>query len=368
MARGFAHRRGQAHRRRWTLKIALVIGQLSAGGAEGQLALLARSLRGSRFEPVVYCTSAQSRPIGPELERDGVCVRVFGGAPLARVARLSGALERDGVALVHAWLFIANSYAWMANRGAKPLITSARNCKRQGWLHDTANRFAFRASRRIVANSSEVQRYIESEYGAPPSRVVVIRNGIDVERFHPAESPGAPPLVVGVGRLVPQKDPELFVRAAAGLAEKLPDVRFAFIGEGPLRAAVESAVQRSGLSSRFSLPGETRDVPGILRQASLFWLTSAWEGLPNVVLEALACGVPVIAADVGGTAELVRPGVEGQLVAAGDAAAFVRESLPLLVDRGRHAAYASRARARAEEFSTAKMVEAMIRLYEEQVG
>jgi len=194
---------------------------------------------------------------------------------------------------------------------------------------------------------------------------VVIHNGIDVERFHPAESPVAPPLVVGIGRLVPQKDPELFVRAAARVAAALPEVRFTFVGEGPLRGRLEAAIAAHGLAGRFSLPGETRDVPAVLRQASLFWLTSAWEGLPNVVLEAMACGVPVIAADVGGTRELVRPGIEGQLVAAGDLEAFVRESLPLLSDRERHAAAARRARQRAEEFSTRAMVEAMTRLYDE---
>src|SRR5258706_15529288 len=113
------------------IKVGLVIGQLSAGGAEGQLALLSRALRDSRYEAIVYCVSGQSRPIGPELERDGIRVRVLDGPTLQRAFRLGRALAADAVHLVHSWLFIANTYSWLANRGARPLITSARNCKRQ---------------------------------------------------------------------------------------------------------------------------------------------------------------------------------------------------------------------------------------------
>jgi glycosyltransferase involved in cell wall biosynthesis len=347
-------------------KIGLVIGQLSAGGAEGQLALLARALRGSRYRPIVYCVSGQSRPIGDELAAEGIELRCFPGSPASRVPRLARAFSADGVALVHAWLFIANTYAWLANRGTRPLITSARNCKRQGWLHDTVNRVAFRSSRRVVANSRQVRDYIETHYGAPAGRIRVVYNGIDVERFRPAEGGGGgPPLVVGVGRLVPQKDPELFVRLAAAVAAERPHTRFAFVGEGPLRPRVEQMIARFGLQDRFSLPGETRDVAGVLQQASLFWLTSAWEGLPNVVLEAMACGVPVVAADVGGTRELVRPEVDGYLVAPGDAGAFVRHTLGLLAEPDRRLAYARSARARALQFATTKMVEAMVRLYDE---
>jgi len=270
---------------------------------------------------------------------------------------------------VHSWLFIANTYAWAANRGRRPLITSARNCKRQGWLHDGANRFAFRSSRRIVANSEQVGEYIVTHYGAPRARIRVIHNGIDVERFHPpAAPPAGPPLVVGVGRLVPQKDPELFVRAAAAVVATRPGTRFAFIGEGPLRPRLEEEIGRRGLGECFALPGETRDVAGALRSASLFWLTSAWEGLPNVVLEAMATGVPVIAADVGGTRELVRSGVEGHLVAAGDEGAFVRHTLAFLGDEEERRACGRRARQRALEFANERMVEAMRALYEEVLG
>jgi len=348
------------------VNVGLVIGQLSAGGAEAQLALLARALNGTRHRPLVYCVSAAGEPIGRELRADGIEVRLFPGAPPGRVAALARAFAADRVDIVHAWLFIANSYAWLANCGRRPLITSARNCKRQGGLHDFLNRFAFRGSKRVVANSRQVKQYIESNYGAPADRIDVICNGVDVDRFCPGEGASAP-LVVGIGRLVPQKDPELFVRVAARVAERLPEVRFAFVGEGPLRALVEAAIVQHGLSARFSLPGETRDVAAVLQRATLFWLTSHWEGLPNVVLEALACGVPVVAADVGGTRELVRSGVEGELVADGDVDAFVRHSVELLADGTRRASYGARARERALEFSTQRMVERMVGLYE-QVG
>lgn len=348
-----------------TIPIALVIGQLTAGGAEGQLAQVARGLAGSRFRPRVYCVSTATEPIGTELTAGGISVRAIGGPPPLRALRLARLLSEDGVALVHSWLFIANSYAWLANGGRRPLVTSARNCKRQGWPHDPLNRFAFRRSHRIVANSAQVRDYIVQHYGAPAERIAVIRNGIDVDRFHPAAEAPAAPLVVGIGRLVPQKDPLLFLRAAAGLAREVPTARFVFVGEGPLRPALEAEIGRLGLGDRVALPGETRDIPGVLRRASLFWLTSAWEGLPNVVMEAMASGVPVVAADVGGTNELLRDGVEGHLVAAGDAGDFVRRSQALLADEVLRGRMARRARERALEFSTAAMVSAMTRLYGE---
>lgn len=349
------------------LRIGLIIGQLTAGGAEGQLLELARRLPAA-YAPFVYCLSECVEPIGPEIEALGVPVRVIGGPHHTRPRRLARVLAADNIAIAHAWLYIANSYAWLASMGGTDvaLITSARNCKRQGPLHWVANACAFRASRRIVANSQQVARYIERVYRAPQDYVTVIRNGVDTERFCPP--PGGPPevpLVVGIGRVVRQKNPHLFLDAAARLSACHPTVRFAFVGEGPLRRQMQAAVRTRGLDQRIRLPGESRDIPAVLREATLFWLTSRWEGLPNAVLEAMASGVPVVATDVGGTRELVQSGVNGYLIAPGDADALVHYSQRLLADRAAAEACGAHARARALSFSTARMVTAMARLYDE---
>jgi len=347
-------------------RVALVIGQLTAGGAEGQVAVLCRGLRDNgRFAPIVYCLSEHTEPYGPELEALGVPLRVIGGSRPSRLRRLRRSLAADGVILVHAWLFIANAYAWAANVGTRrPLLTSARNCKRQGRWLDLLNRRAFAASDAIVANSREVATYIERTYGATRERIEVVYNAIDTSRFHPPTKPhdGAP-CVAMVGRLVPQKNPLLFVAAAAAVRRKVPAVRFLLVGDGSLRAQVEAAVDANGLRDCCTVAGERHDVPELLRQADLFWLTSEWEGLPNAVLEAMATGLPVVATDVGGAGEIIRPDRDGYLVRAGDRNALVTHALALLTDDERRRRFGRAARERAEEFGPSQMVAAMERLY-----
>ena len=197
----------------------------------------------------------------------------------------------------------------------------------------------------------------------------MIYNGIDTERFHPLE-PAAPATaslgpIVTVGRLVAQKNHELFLRAAQQLASEIPGLRFVIVGDGPLRAALAAQAVRLGIADQVVFAGERADVSELLRGASLFWLTSRWEGLPNVVLEALASGVPVVATDVGGTRELVRSGVDGFVVANEDHDGFVRHSRELLNDAALRQRFREAARARAEEFSVGQMVGAFARLYEE---
>jgi len=155
----------------------------------------------------------------------------------------------------------------------------------------------------------------------------------------------------------------LFLDAAAHLVATLPDARFVIAGDGPLRLRLEAQARDRGIADRVTFAGERSDVDALLRGASLFWLTSRWEGMPNVVLEALASGVPVVAADVGGTRELIRPGIDGFVVRADDAQAFVEPSLALLSDVTRWVRCAAAARARAEAFATPRMVEAMAAVY-----
>jgi len=349
-------------------RIGLVVGQLSTGGAEGQLLQASRGLDRRRFAPTVYCLSAQVDPIGPLLQREGVTLRVAPRSGMARVRWLAGQMAADQIDLVHAWLYIANALAWSATRLTKrrPLVTSARNCKVQGRVSQVANCLAFRGSRAIVANSHDVADYIVRHYRAPRDRIRVVYNGIDIERFRPRPQAGeAAGPIVTVGRLVGQKNHALFLRAAAVLAQQGAAVRFAIVGDGPLRASLEAAARSLGIAGRVEFLGERSDIENVLRGASQFWLTSRWEGMPNVVLEAMASGVPVLATDVGGVRELIRDGVDGFVLPPDDAAAFARHARALLDDPARLSAFKAAARARAEAFATPQMVAALARLYEE---
>jgi glycosyltransferase involved in cell wall biosynthesis len=350
-------------------RLALVIGQLTRGGAESQLALLVRHLEGADFIPFVYCLSAATEPFGTEVAARGVVVRSLIGSPISRVRQLARTLREDRIELLHSWLYLANAFAGCAHLldPSRPMITSARNCKVQGGVSRLANMLAFRCSRAIVVNSQDVAAYVTRRYRAPQDRIRVIRNGVDIERFQPSGTPGEeiPGPIVSAGRLVEQKNHALFLQAAAQLTRHLASVRFVIVGDGPQRMELEEQAGILGIADRVTFAGERQDVEAVLRTASLFWLTSWWEGSPNVVLEAMACGVPVIATDVGGTRELIRSGVDGFVVSGQEATNFVRHSCTLLLDAPLRNQFARAARARAEEFSAARMVKALSQLYDE---
>ena len=142
--------------------------------------------------------------------------------------------------------------------------------------------------------------------------------------------PDDAPVVGTVGRLSAQKDPETFLRVARQVLDEVPDACFVIVGDGPLRDATERLAARLGLGDRLHLLGIRRDVPEVLRALDVFVLTSRWEGLPRVVLEAMASVVPVVASSVDGTAEVVQDGVNGLLVGAGDVGGFAAATVKLL--------------------------------------
>lgn len=189
---------------------------------------------------------------------------------------------------------------------------------------------------------SEASRRRGIELGLfPPERCVVIRSGVDldairrlrVERAAKKQALGfdpAQPLVGMVGPLKPQKAPLDFVRLAALVRQRRPDAGFLLVGDGELRGRVEAAVLAQGLTGAFRLAGWRRDVPEIMHGLDVFVLTSRWEGLPRVYLEALAAGTPVVGTRVDGAAEVIRDGVNGFLVEAGDVPGMAERVLDVL--------------------------------------
>lgn len=349
-------------------RVALVIGQLTRGGAEGQLTQVATRLDRTRFDPVVYCLSSAAQPYAAQIEAAGVRVQVVEGHPASRLRQLAGHFKEDDIEVVHSWLYLANAATGLLQllSPRRALITSARNRKVHGRINQIANVIAFRLSDVIVANSSDVATYIAQRYWAPLSRIRVVVNGIDTERFRPAARTDlSRPLIVTAGRLVEQKNHALFLRAAAQLREKLPAARFAILGDGPLAAVLQAQAADLGLTDTVRFLGERADIDTILPTASMFWLTSRWEGMPNVVLEAMACGLPVIATDVGGARELIDHGVSGFVAHSGDESAFVKRSAVLLADPDAWQQASHAARIRAESFSLRRLVDLMERLYDE---
>jgi sugar transferase (PEP-CTERM/EpsH1 system associated) len=232
---------------------------------------------------------------------------------------------------------------------------------------------------RYVALSGELQRYLVERVGVSATRVERICNGVDTRRFAPAARrqplEGSPfndvdLCVVGsVGRMQTVKGQDLLtdafiaaLRAHPALAERL---RLVMVGDGPLRAVCQQKLEQAGLAELAWLPGERRDVAALMRGFDAFVLPSRAEGISNTILEAMASGLPVLATDVGGNAELVEAGRSGWLVAAGEVPALAAGLAALAADPValREAGQAGRQRAE-QRFSLDLMLGAYDALYQ----
>ena len=198
-----------------------------------------------------------------------------------------------------------------------------------------------------VALSRDLAGYLERKIGVPKERIAQIYNGVDTHLFHPAGNAPSPieacPFspsnhwIVGtVGRMQKVKDQVTLAKAFVRALELRPslrkNLRLVMIGDGPLRLQAQRLLDDAGVAELAWLPGERRDVPAIMRGLHCFVLPSLAEGISNTILEAMASGLPVVATDVGGNAELVAQGRTGELVAANDPEAMARSIVRLAGD------------------------------------
>jgi len=303
--------------------ILYLISELDVGGAEKSLHHLATRLDPRFGRPTVACLWGRGK-VADWLHDAGIEVISLGARraclPLAAL-RLRRLLMSGRFRLLHTFLFHANIAGRIAAIGTGvPVVSSLRVTETDRPLRATIDRLT---CRRIVAETcvSHAVRRWAIDRGLPAGKLVVIPNGVDVRAY---EAPpgrlrselGLPPnakIALFVGRLHRQKGPDVLLDAAAKLAPANPDLHFVLAGDGPMRGELQQMAQRSGLAPRVHLLGPREDVPSLLADAALLVVPSRWEGMPNVVLEAMAAGRPVVAVNVGGSAELViDAGMPGQ--------------------------------------------------------
>lgn len=295
--------------------------------------------------------------------------------------QLKALVTEKRIDIVHAHEYKTDLLAWLLSQRGGPIALSTAH----GWTGHSSRerRFYYPLDKyllarfpKVIAVSSEIRQELV-RYGARPERVVTVLNGIDHERFHrdPAKRPAIrqalglseSDVVIGsVGRLEPQKRFDLLIETVAALRERFPSVTLIIAGAGSLEQALHDCVKQHGLGDRCLMLGHRDDVVDLHHAFDLYVQSSDYEGTPNSVLEAMALGTPVVATDVGGTAELIRDGVDGLIVPPSNRAALIDAVSRFLLDPAAARAAATSARHRVETvLSFSNRMAAVERVYVE---
>ena len=231
-----------------------------------------------------------------------------------------------------------------------------------GWVEKTArtplyfqiDRLTLRFYERVYCVSRDLSDAAKRA-GVPARKRVLLENGIDLADYRPGQLdraearvafglPASAPVVLGVGRLSPEKAFDALIRALP----ELPGVHALIVGEGGDRARLEALAAELNVRGRVHLPGWSRDARRAFAAADVFALPSLREGLPNVLLEAMALGVPAVASRIAGIPRVVTDGVDGFLIPPGDSGALAGQLEPLLADPELRTRVAAAARATVE--------------------
>jgi glycosyltransferase involved in cell wall biosynthesis len=369
------------------IQIALCITELDAGGAERCLTELATRIDRKRFAPVVYCLAPppqrEDASCLPALVAGGVEVHCLGGRGIWQFPIVAHRLKRllltQKPQIVQTFLFHANVLGRIVARraGVKKVVAGVRVAERAARWHLWLDRLTRGWVDQYVCVSQAVADFSAKQLQLPPEKLAVIPNGIDLDKY-PARRPAdlravgvaaGRQAVVYVGRLERQKGVQWLIETAPLWLARLTDCDLLLVGEGPLRASLETAARAAGIADRVHFAGWRADVPEILAASDLLVLPSAWEGMPNVVLEAMASRLPVVASDVEGVRELLGPNAEWQTVRYGDTQMLVDKIGSLMLDHPLLDSLGIENRRRAEEsFGISRMVRAYEDLWESLLG
>ena len=367
-------------------KILYVIINLEIGGSERQLCALVSGLDRSRFSPHVCCLMGGG-PLAPRLRNEGIPLSIYRFLPIdysrkaraactlfGQVNKVRRLMRSLRPAIVHAVLpgacITGGLAAWLAR--VPVLITTRRSLGiyKEGrfFLRVLENIVNIRADA-VVANSEAVREDTLRRERIDARKVRVICNGVDEVPPAPpggwrkliGREPGGPVICLPAN-FFPYKGHADFLEAAARVHRDCPDALFVLIGDGRLRPDIERRIRNLGLGGSVLLLGSRPDAAAVMRLCDIIVLSSHEEGFPNVVLEAMAAGRPVVATAVGGVPEAVVDGVTGILVPPRAPGRLAEALLHLLSNVEERERMGERGRERARRLFS---MEGMVRAYEE---
>ena len=307
------------------MRIVLVVNSLIFGGAETQVIAISRELAARGHRVVIY-TLQPDNPRADELEGSGVEIvadRKRWKFDPAVVARLRALLRQREADIVHGFLVDGNLHARLAGAGLRTaVLNSERNDNyRLPMAHRAALLLTRKLTTGLIANTFAGARFAQKLFRLPGDRVHVVWNGIDVQAAEHSASPQRDPrdeffgsadvkVACLVGMIRPQKDYLLALRVAEALVSRDASWRVLLVGDSlphteDYKKRVQRAFETAGLGRCVAFAGLRRDVRGLLRRSNVLFSTSLYEGFPNVVLEAMAAGTPVVSTDYSDIREIL---------------------------------------------------------------
>jgi len=283
---------------------------------------------------------------------------------------LAKAVKKHDIDIIHGHTGHAHTYACLARMlaGRGKVVVSRRVDfpPRRGLL----NRWKYSRPDRIIAISNFIAGVLR-DYGIEESRLEVVHSVTDASRFVgveplPRSALGIPegvPLLVNVAALVGHKDHATLIDAMPSVLRELPELRLLILGDGELRPVIEAQIDRLGVGRSVSLLGYRKDVPQLLKMADAFVISSKEEGLGSAVIEAMACGLPVVATAAGGIPETVIHEKTGLLVPVGDAEALAAAIVRIFRDSQLVDLVKENIKEQVRRFSVDSMVEGNLAVY-----
>jgi glycosyltransferase involved in cell wall biosynthesis len=318
--------------------VTFCINELDPGGAERALVRIATGLFDRGWQ-VNVVSLRDAGDLVERLEAAGISVTALecgGFVDIRAVFRLRRVLQQQRPDVLVCFLHQANIVGRISGSlaGVRTVVSGIRVADRRKWVVWT-DRLTRGLTQKYVAVSRHVADVHARLCGVRDDRMMVIRNGVDIPDPRPVrigrEDSGR--RILFVGRLTDQKRPQNLVSAVAAMAvESGRRVVVDFLGDGELRSELQQQISAAGLNDRIRLHGYQPNVAEWMALADVLALPSDWEGLPNVVLEAMAQGLPVIATDVDGVPEIIEHGVTGWIVPPGDVTALADTLTNVLAD------------------------------------
>jgi glycosyltransferase involved in cell wall biosynthesis len=360
------------------MRILIVIDGFNIGGAERTTLGLIPRLRRDGHHVAVFSTGAEGGLFGAFRE---ACDRVESHPKKRKfdvrlVRLLRETIRDDKPDVIVSVLFYADVISgFAAGRGPIPLVSwqhvpPAQDMWNNRFYHRIAYRVVLPRFRRIICCADCIRDELRGLFGVDRGRMDLVYNGVDLERFvAPAGPPSSDAKEFRIGmvaRFGPEKGQTHAIRGFAQARETLSDSRLILVGDGPTRGAMEKLARSLGVADRIDFLGMRDDVPRLYPTFDLVALTSECEAFPVSLLEAMACGRPVLASDLPGVREAVEAGETADLVPVGDARAIAAAFAALARDPERRARMGRAGRLRVERsFVQERLHGHFIRLLEE---